>query len=138
MSKLEFTILTELWNSVLQRINKTSTLLQKQNITLDVAINLLSAIDEFIIGLRDNFDNFDSSARQKNPDSEYKDLSERMRCRSSRQTFFDGSGPSVILTGKERFKIETFLPIVDTLSVHLKQRLGSYTKIGQRFDFFFD
>lgn len=88
MSKLEFTILTELWNSVLQRINKTSTLLQKQNITLDVAINLLSAIDEFIIGLRDNFDNFDSSARQKNPDSEYKDLSERMRCRSSRQTFF--------------------------------------------------
>ncbi|GBP10656.1 hypothetical protein EVAR_6226_1 [Eumeta japonica] len=39
---------------------------------------------------------------------------------------FDGSAPSVQLNGKERFNVETFLPIIDTLSVHLKQRLSSY------------
>ncbi|GBP56347.1 hypothetical protein EVAR_43286_1 [Eumeta japonica] len=36
----------------------------------------------------DKFDNFESSAKEKNPESDYKDLSQRTRRRSSRQSFF--------------------------------------------------
>ncbi|CAH1171094.1 unnamed protein product [Phaedon cochleariae] len=137
MGKLEFIILTEIWSSILERINKTSNYLQKATITLDVAINLFTALDDYIISLRDKFDHFESSAKEKNPESDYKDLSQRTRLRSSRLSFFDGSAPSVQLNGKERFKVETFIPIIDTLSLHLKQRLSSYKGISQRFGLFF-
>lgn len=137
MEKLEFILLTEIWNSILERIDRTSNYLQKETITLDVATNLFTALDDYIISLRDKFDYFESSAREKNPNSDYKDLSQRTKRRSSRLTFFDGSATSVQLNGKERFKIETFIPIIDALGVHLKQRLSSYKDISQRFGFFF-
>lgn len=35
------------------------------------------------------------------------------------------------LNGKDKFKIETFLPLIDTLSVRLKQQLNSYNDINQ-------
>lgn len=139
MGNLEFIILTEIWSCILERIDKTSNYLQKETITLDVATNLFTSlfITDFITNLRDTFDNFESSAKEKNPESDYKDLSQRTRRRSSRQSFFDGSAPSVQLNGKERFNVETFLPIIDTLSVHLKQRLSSYETVSQRFSLFF-
>ncbi|KAG6456299.1 hypothetical protein O3G_MSEX009659 [Manduca sexta] len=137
MEKLEFTILTEIWSSILERIDKTSNYLQGETITLDVATNLFTALDEYIISLRDKFDYFESSAKEKNLESDYKDLSQRTRRRSSRQTFFNGSAQSVQLNGKERFKVETFIPIIDTLGVHLKRRLSSYKNISQRFGLFF-
>lgn len=139
MENLEFIILTEIWSSILERIDKTNNYLQKETITLDVATNLLTSLYDFITNLRDKFDNFESSAKEKNPESDYKDLSQRTRRRSSRQSFFefDGSAPSVQLNGKERFNVETFLPIIDTLSVHLKQRLSSYETVSQRFSLFY-
>lgn len=134
---LEFMILIEIWSFILERIDKTSNNLQKKTITLDVATNLLTSLDDFINNLRDKFDDFESSAKEKNPRSDYKDLSQRTRVKSSRQSFFDGSGSSVQLYGKEKFKVETFLPIIDTLSVHLKQRSSLYKDINQRFGLFF-
>lgn len=120
MEKLEYIILTEIWNCVLERIDKISNYLQKETITLDVATNMFTSLDDFIINLRDKFDYFESSTKEKNPESDYKDLSQRAKRRSSHQSFFDGSAPSVQLNGREKFKIETFLPIIDTLSIHLK------------------
>lgn len=99
---------------------------------------MFTSLDDFIINLTDKFDYFESSAKERNPESDYKDLYQRTKRRSSRQTFFDGSAPSSVqLNGREKFKIETFLPIIDTLSVHLKQRLSSYKDIIKRFDLFF-
>lgn len=137
MEKLEYIILSEIWNCILERIDKISNYLQKETMTLDVATNMFTSLDDFIINLRDKFDYFESLAKQRNPESDYKDLAQRTKRRSSRQSFFDGSAPSVQLNGREKFKVETFLPIIDTLSVHLKQRLSSYKNISKRFDLFF-
>lgn len=108
---LEFMILAEIWSFILDRMVKTSNNLQKKTITLDVATNLLTSLDDFINNLRDQFYYFESSAKEKNPGSDYKDQSQRTRVRSSRQSFCDGSGSSVQLYGKDKFKVETFLPI---------------------------
>lgn len=135
---LEFMILTEIWSFILERIDKTSNNLQKKTITLDVATNLLTSLDNFINNLRDKFDDFESSVKEKNPGTDYKDLFQRTKVRSSRQSFFDGTGSSVRLYGKDKFKVETFFPIIDALSVHLKQRLSVYKDINQRFGLFFN
>lgn len=135
MEKLEFLILTEMWSVILERIDKTNANLQKATMTMDVAINLLTSLVNLIDSIRNNFDEFESSAKEKYPDADYKDNSQRKRARSSRVIFFDGSAPSIELSGKDKFKVETFLPVMDTLTVHLKRRLESYKEIGQRFVF---
>lgn len=99
---------------------------------------MLTSLDNFINNLRDKFDDFESSAKEKNPGTDYKDLSQRKKVRNSRQSFFDGTGSSVRLYGKDKFKVETFFPIIDGLSVHLKQRLSVYKDINQRFSLFFN
>ncbi|KAF2884797.1 hypothetical protein ILUMI_21404 [Ignelater luminosus] len=103
---------------------------------MDVATNLFTSFDDFIINLRNKFDYFESSAKEKNPESDYKDLYQRTKGGSLRQAFFDGSAPSVQLNGREKFKVKTFLPITDTLSVYLKQRLSPYKDINRRFGCF--
>ncbi|KAF2881261.1 hypothetical protein ILUMI_24906 [Ignelater luminosus] len=62
---------------------------------MEVATNLFTSLDDFIINRRDKFDYFESSAKEKNLESDYKDLSQRTRGRSSRQAFLDGSAPSL-------------------------------------------
>lgn len=136
MKNLEFILMTEIWSSILERIDKTSKYLQKETATMDVATNLFISLDSYINNLRDKFDEFESSGKRKNPESDYKDLSKRTKSRSSRETFFDGPAPSVQLSGKKKFEVETFFPIIDTLSLQLKQRLNSYKDINDRFGVF--
>jgi len=76
---------------------------------------LLTSLDDFINNYRDKFYDFESSAIEKNPGSDYKDLSQRTRVKSSRQSCFDGFGSAVQLYGKDKFKVETFLPIIPYL-----------------------
>lgn len=71
----------------------------------------------------------EAHVRHLNPEYDYKDLSQRSRGRSSLQTFFDESVPSDQLNGRKKFKVGTFLPIIDTLSVHLKQRLNLLSSV---------
>lgn len=135
MEKLEIIVLTEIWSDILERINKTSLSLQKNTLTMDVATKLFASLANFIDNVRNNFDHYESSAKENFPDADYKDLSQRTRNRSSRIAFYDGSAETIQLTGKEIFKIETFLPMIDTLITHLKQRSDSYKEINQRFGF---
>lgn len=79
----------------MEKIGKSSKYLQKATITLDAATNVFMSLDEFIINLRDKFDNLEWP----------KDLSQRTKSRNSCQTFLDGSEPSVHLYGRDKFKI---------------------------------
>ncbi|KAF2885343.1 hypothetical protein ILUMI_20812 [Ignelater luminosus] len=63
LGNLEFIILTEIWSTILEKIDKTSNYLQKETITMDVATNLFTSLDDFIINLRDKFDYFESPAK---------------------------------------------------------------------------
>ncbi|KAF2894641.1 hypothetical protein ILUMI_11539 [Ignelater luminosus] len=46
---------------------------------MDVATNSFTLLDDFIINFRDKFDYFESSVKEKNTESDYKDLSQRTR-----------------------------------------------------------
>lgn len=53
------------------------------------------------------------------------------------RAFYDGSAETIQLTDKKKFKIETFLPMIDILITHLKQQSDSYKEINQRSGFLF-
>ncbi|XP_048512595.1 zinc finger MYM-type protein 1-like [Athalia rosae] len=122
MEKLETIVLTEIWSNILERINKTSVSLQKDTLTMDVATKLFASLADFIGNIRNNFDQYESSVKENFPAADYKDRSQRTRTRSSRISFYDGSAETIQITGKEKFQTETFLPMIDTLITHLKQR----------------
>lgn len=135
MEKLETILLTEIWNDLLGIINKTSISLQNYTMTMDVATKLFASLADYISSARSNFDQYESAAKEKNPNADYKDNSQRKGIRSTRITFLEGPSETVQLNGKEKFRIETFLPIIDTLDAHLKQRSESYKEVNKRFSF---
>lgn len=93
--------MTEVWSAILERINKTSYYLQKETMILDIATDLLTSLDDFILNLRNQFDYFESVAKDKNPECDSKDLSQRSKGRNTRYVFFYGSAASVQLNGRE-------------------------------------
>ena len=55
-------ILLQVWNVVLERVYKTCVQLQKEGLPINVAVNLLQSLLEFIESLRARFDEFEQSA----------------------------------------------------------------------------
>lgn len=138
LQTLEKVVLTELWAAILTQFNVVSVRLQSANLTLDVATRLIKSLSQYIHEIRDNFDIYETAAKLKLPDVDYTDKSNRKGVRSSHLTFFDGNAPSVDLSGKEKFKIETYYPIIDRLTTELDDRYKKYTILNERFGFFFD
>ena len=59
MDMLETAILCGMWNSILTRFNATNKLLQKADIDIKLAIDLLISLQAFVISLRDKFNDFE-------------------------------------------------------------------------------
>ena len=72
------------------------------------------------------------------PDTHYSDEKKRERKRSVCVTRYYGSSSAeeVLLSKSEKFKVETFLPILDTLIFELTKRAEAYSQIGNLFSFF--
>lgn len=137
MEKFETALLTEIWNDILGIMNKTSLSLQNSTMTMDVVTKLYESLISYVNNARNNFDHYETAAKEKNPGADYKDKFERKRIRSSRLTFFEGpsSSETLQLRGKEKFRVDTFIPIIDTLITHLKKRSAAYKEIDNRFSF---
>lgn len=86
--------------------------------TMDVVTKLYESLISYVNTARNNFDQYETAAKEKNPYADYKDTFERKRFRSTRITFFEGSSETAQLRGKEKFCVNTFIPIIDTLNTH--------------------
>lgn len=137
MDKLEFVILTLFWNCVLNRYNDVSKTVQKQDVDLSVVISLLQSLQLFTTELRDKFIDFEAKAKHIAKQADYADTtsSSRKRKRSIRITCFEGAAPDTVLIGSSKFKVETYLPVIDSLSQALSHRLSAYETIHGLFSF---
>ena len=70
------------------------------------------------------------------PDSYYRDVKKRERKRSVLLTRYDESEEEVLLGKNERFKMEAFLLILNSLTSELTKRAEAYSLIGNLFPFF--
>ena len=123
---------------VLERVYKTSVQLQKEGLPINVAVNLLQSLLEFIESLRGRFDEFEQSAIEMCGIPSYRDEEKRKR---SRKRLFDEMDTSdsdmedTISSPREDFKINTFLPIIDKLNTELRTRMEAYISLSNRFGF---
>ncbi|KAL4104816.1 hypothetical protein QTP88_020092 [Uroleucon formosanum] len=95
-----------LLKEVLDRINVIGKSLQKETIELHTAIDLLKSLLKFLTSLRDKFDDYERKANMKT-DAQYTDESSRVRVRKRYSD--DGDGEEVVLRGREKFKIDSYL-----------------------------
>ena len=86
--------------------------------------------------MRDKFSEYEAKAKSRCPDSKYSDGDKRARKRSVRPTRHDGSAEQILLNESKKFKVETYLSILDSLNSHLTKRAEAYESIGNMFSFF--
>ncbi|KAL5242913.1 hypothetical protein ACI65C_010323 [Semiaphis heraclei] len=96
----------------------------QKNLTIDVGSKLFDSLAGFLSEIRNEFYNYESVAREKFPDSDYKDLHQRTKKRSIHLTFpGEQTNENIIsFSSSEKFKIETYFPIIDTLITQLEIR----------------
>ena len=133
LSKKETAVMSVFWAVILERINAVSKSLQNETIELKVAINLLKSLSEFLKSQRDLFDEYEEKASRIVDETQYSDKLNRVRKRKRHDD--DSGAEEVVLLGKDKFRIETYIPILDSLSAELNRRVQAYDKIELLFGF---
>jgi len=126
LSKKETAIISVFWAVILKRIDAVSKSLQKETIELKAVVDLLKSLSDFLTSQRDLFDGYEVKANEK-VEAQYSDDCNRLRKRIRHHA--DGDAEEVVLLGKEKFRIETYLPILDTLSAELNRHVQAYDRI---------
>ncbi|KAK4874620.1 hypothetical protein RN001_013980 [Aquatica leii] len=125
-----------MWSNILVRCNETSKSLQSVSLPLDLALKLADFLTAFVKDQRDKFEMYETTSKQIYPDFKYKTNTTRSRQRSSRLTFFDGATEDTQFQGREKFRTEVYIPIIDTLIAQLQQRSKAYDQLLNLFGFF--
>jgi len=95
------------------RYNERSIRLQSSTCDLKLAIELLESLHSFTDDLRNRFDEFEVRAKQTSGTSEYASVGARPpQCK---RCFDEAVGTELLLQGKDKFRVEIFLVIVNQL-----------------------
>jgi len=100
------------------------------------AVALLKSLSAFVIDQREHFGDYYKKtvdAMTAIGDAECKLDFEIGRARRPKCADDDSLQPAVVLTGQERFKVECFYVILDSLVGDLSRRTNAYAEINQRF-----
>ena len=146
LKELETSILLQAWNTILERINKTSNQLQKEGLSLTSAVHLFESLLTFIESLRDRFDDFE--------------MCDNSSCKNDVKR--NRKGKRIHILPKEYFKtysylllipehlhnyysyldifipidtLNTFVSIIDNLNSALRFRLEAYKFLTEGFGF---
>jgi len=139
VKSLDFVVLCQFWNDILSRFNAVSKSVQSENSNLASITSQISSLKRFVSSIRDDYSRFEEQARKRSPEAKFNGENQRERQRSTRITSLEGDAEETIFNDcSEKFRIETFLPIIDALSAGLEHRSGAYEAINQRFSFIED
>lgn len=132
MNHIEIAYLCCLWNTILIRFNATSKSLQSKTIDLNSCVDLLCSLSGFVNSQRDRFDEFETQAKAQSGTSDYRADMSRVTKRNMR---YDCSNQSeeVSLSGREKFRTQTHLCIIDSLITCLNKRIAAYQATYDRF-----
>lgn len=138
MNQLETGIYTTFWNDILQRTDATNKTLQHAKLDLNTAVASLTSLKEYVASKRDSFHTYEKEGEQLSQSgSAYKAVESRQKRRNVRLNPLDyGHAEEVQLSPSEKYRTQTFLPIIDQFVSSLGQRLEAYKQISSKFSFF--
>jgi len=119
-------------------MNETSKLLQSKSIELSTAVALLKSLSAFLVIQRENFGEYYQKtldAMTAIGDVTCEPEFEIGRACRPRRADDDSFQPAVVLSGEERFRIQCYYVILDSLVCDLNKRTNAYAEINERFCF---
>lgn len=131
LSKFETALLTVIWDTILQRINKTSKTLQSSSIDISTVVPLYESLIQFINSVRENLNEYEEEAKLLVNGETYsikrkKQISKRLDSNCDTECH---------LSPKEAFRVNCHNIICDSLLVQLHKRMEAYSKLEQKFGF---
>ena len=133
LDTLEIAFMAHFWNTIVQQFRATSLQLQKHDIDIHTATQLLLSLYDFVAAQRDNFAFFEGSALTVT-DSVSQDYRHDLQRTKKRKCMADESAePGVEFSGKEQFQIETFSVLFDKLVSCLNHPFSAYTHLTNLF-----
>ena len=102
-------------------------------------MELYNGLEGFCQHLRDKFDAIEKDALKLATGTEKTYSSQNKRKRKAKKNFDyegnDASGAGLLEDARESFRIETYLPIIDTLVAEIRRRKFVYCTLQKKFDF---
>ena len=129
MKQLEFALMLVVWDEILQAFHRTSQRLQAKIANLSVCANLYVSLKTFLTQLRNEFDRLETTAKERVLDTEYKEFNARKCTRKKQHN--DGPAPELELNPRDKFRMQTFYVIIDTLQSEIQRRGSVYKKLGE-------
>lgn len=134
---LETAVLTIVWDEVLERFNKVSKKIQSPGLDICEGFALISSLQSFVKTLRQNseskYSEYETRAKELSPEIKrnYKDFDKRSRTR----VYSDGERGTEVLREKNKFRVQVFIVLLDSLIAELDKRSNSYKALTGTFKF---
>lgn len=136
MLKIQTGLYAVFWNDILGQVNKTSETLQNPRLDVNTAVLALKSLRSFIGTKRDSFEEYVVKVAELDDFVEYDSETQRKRKINVRLSPLDSvQTPEIEMSSSNRFRIQSFLPVIDQLESSLKQRLDAYKLVDNRFGF---
>lgn len=137
LNKFETGLMVQIWSNILERFDKTSKRLQDSRLDLNTAINMLHSLKIFVQNLRSQFNEIEQKCKVPYKNNMYQQEDKRKIKQNKQWDYHDAEADDADagLTASDKFKIHTFLPIIDKLIAALNQRISAYSVIHDRFGF---
>ena len=131
MDNLETGIMVAIWHEILQRFNTVSLMLQDSQLDLNSTISLFHSVIESIALQRSRFSFFEQTGKELTDNETYHEGTRRKR-NTQMKDYVLNDVPgipenSTVQTPADRFRVDSFLPIVDKLVSALTNRRAAYS-----------
>ncbi|XP_025410807.1 uncharacterized protein LOC112683847 isoform X1 [Sipha flava] len=138
MSKIQTGLYAVFWNDILGQVNKISEILQNPRLDVNTAVLALKSLRSFIGTTRDSFEEYFVKVAELDDFVEYDSETQRKRKINVRLSPLDSVQiPEIEMSSSNKFRIQSFLPVIDQLESSLQQRLEAYELVDNRFGFIY-
>lgn len=133
MMRLENAFMAIFWNQVLERFDATSKYLQKPGLDVITGHTMLVPLLQFVCDLRGQFESLEEKAKAMSSilNTSYQDGYQRRGIKK----LADGS-TEIPRQGSDKFRIESYLPMIDKIISELEKRNKAYKEVSDIFGFF--
>jgi len=119
----------------MRQCNVASKTLQKESCDISTVVRLYSGLETFVKSLRDDYDSCEEEAKMLTDSRMYKDRRGPKRKRFLREGTENEDHRH--LTARDKFRVDTFAIILDSLSAELERRKQAYAGFHERLQIFF-
>lgn len=136
LNKLETAILVLFWGDVLERFNLINKKLQSISIDLITVSNLYSSLINYVKQLRSTsmFEQYEKKALLLSNVKKYDENRKKKRKLAHDETRKN----EIVQDSRTKFRVNTYIEIVDRLTSELKKRKIAYDEINNNFGFLFN